>query len=41
MEQTLEQDDAIRTNNEYYKLLFNLYLITCYQATNIAEALMT
>ena len=28
-------------DTEYYQLMFNLYLMTCYQATNIAEAYMT
>ena len=34
-------DTALTADNEYYQLMFNLYLITCYQATNIAEAYMT
>ena len=35
------EDTHLSPNNEYYKLMFNLYLMTYYQATNIAEAYMT
>jgi hypothetical protein len=34
-------ESAMTPDNEYYQLMFNLYLVTCYQATNYAEAYMT
>lgn len=36
-----EADMALQPDNEFYRLLFNLYLMTYYQATNITEAYMT
>ena len=39
--QSSASDSALTADNEYYQLMFNLYLITIYQATNIAEAYMT
>jgi hypothetical protein len=37
----IDSDGQLSSDNQFYKLMFNLYLITYYQATNIAEALMT
>ena len=36
-----QDNSTLPQDTEYYQLMFKLYLMSCYQATNIAEAYMT
>jgi len=39
--QKVQSDEKIASDDKLYNLIFNLYLMTYYQASNIAEAYLT